>query len=950
MSDFRSELGCLLSKISIKAFNVFRFRIFNLISGYKARFYIPMTNIYPAISNTIFKQRLVCNRLITSPEGFIDFPKFEIEQSIPSRFEKQVNQYPDHIAIKTQNQTLTYAQLNKNANRLANQILEQRGNKLEVIVLLLEKGADFITSILGVLKTGKIFVPLDPTFPLDRLAYIIKDCQAVAFITNNLNLDLAKKLTKTASNNCQLFNIDNIDSHNSCQNLSVKILPITPAFIIYTSGSTGQPKGVVQNHHNALHYCMNDTKTLLINHQDRVIFLYSCSALGGILCIFYTLLNGASLYSFDVKEQGLTNLVNWLITSEITIYHSFTTLFRHFVDTLTGTENFPKIRLVKLGGEATLIRDVENYKKYFSSNCLLYASLGATEAGTFRNFIVDKNTEIENSTVPIGYAVEDMEVVLLDEAGVEVKNGNIGEIALKSEYLALGYWQKPELTQTVFLPDSQNSKKRIYRTGDLGCIQADGCLIHKGRKDFQVKIRGFRIEIAEIEMELLKISNIKEAVVIASEDSPENKRLIAYIVPQQKPASTTKEIRQYLQDKLPEYMLPSAFVFLDALPLTPNGKLDRKGLIAFSLIKPEVTESFVNAHDDIEIQLIKLWEDLLDVEPIGVKDDFFELGGNSLLAVRLFADIERKFAKKLPLAALFPTATIEAIAQIIHQETLLENTPKVNYSSLVEIQPQGTKLPLFMIHPLGGEVLCYRNLAIHLGLDQPMYGLRPQGIDGKQPFLLRVEDMAAKYLQEMQTLQPNGPYFLGGYSFGGIVAYEIAQQIRSQGQEVALLAMLDTCRPGYQRRLSFKRRILLHINHILQGGHQYFAYKVKGWYKQVHHNAKQVCNHYLRTGSHVILPEDKKYLEISNALKQALNAYVFRPYSGKLTLFRTRDENRTEAIGLEYDSQFGWGEIVTGDLDIKYIPGSHLSLLNEPNVRVLAKQVKICLDKVQNLE
>jgi thioesterase domain-containing protein len=255
-----------------------------------------------------------------------------------------------------------------------------------------------------------------------------------------------------------------------------------------------------------------------------------------------------------------------------------------------------------------------------------------------------------------------------------------------------------------------------------------------------------------------------------------------------------------------------------------------------------------------------------------------------------------------------------------------------------------------MIHPLGGEVLCYRNLAIHLGLDQPMYGLRPQGIDGKQPFLLRVEDMAAKYLQEMQTLQPQGPYFLGGYSFGGIIAYEIAQQIRSQGQKVALLAMLDTCRPGYQRRLSFKRRILLHINNIFQRGPKYIAHKVKGWCKQVYYNTKQFCNHYFLARSHVIVPEDKKYLEISNAHKQALNTYVFRPYSGKLTLFRTRDENRTEAIGLEYDSQFGWGEIVTDDLDVKYIPGSHLSLLNEPNVRVLAKQVKICLEKAQSLE
>ena len=926
----------------------------------KKREDLKMTSFHYVTPNTIFNQKFVCNRLITVSEGFIDFPKSEIEQSIHRRFEQQVHKYPHAIAIKTHHQTLTYAQLNNNANQLANTILSRRGEKLEVIGLLLEKGADFIISILSVLKTGKIFVPLDPTFPIDRLAYIIEDCQAVAFITNKRNLDLAKKLTKATTNNCQLFNIDNIDSHNYCENPIIKISPQTPAYIIYTSGSTGKPKGVVQNHRNSLHYCMNDTKTLLITHQDRVIFLYSCSALGGILCIFYTLLNGASLYSFDVKEQGLSNLVNWIIESEITIYHSFTTLFRHFVDTLTGTEKFSKIRLVKLGGEATLIRDVENYKKYFDSDCILYASLGATETGTFRNFIVDKNMNIENSTVPIGYGVEDMEVVLLDEEGVEVENGNIGEIALKSEYLALGYWQKPELTQTVFLPDIENSKKRIYRTGDLGCIQPDGCLVHKGRKDFQVKIRGFRIEVAEIEMELLKIVSIKEAVVIATEDTSENKLLIAYLVCKENSAPTTKEIRASLQDKLPEYMLPSAFIFLDVLPLTPNGKLDRKGLPAFNLIKPKTTNSFVNSQNDIEHKLIQIWEDLLGVQPIGIKDDFFELGGNSLLAVRLFAEIERKFAKQLPLAVLFLSSTVEAIAtlikgnaQIIHQEPVLVNTPKTNYSSLVAIQPQGAKPPLFMIHPLGGEVLCYRNLSIHLGLEQPMYGLQPQEIDKNQPPLVRVEDMASQYLQEMQTIQPQGPYFLGGYSFGGIVAYEIAQQLRSQGQEVAFLALLDTCRPGYRQRLSFLQRISLHINYIVQRGPKYFYKKARGWSKQAKYQIEKVYKSYFQNFSQIIKTISKpsktnKYLDISNTNTQALNNYVFQPYSGKATLLRTRDENRTESIGVKYDPQFGWGEIITGELDIKYIPGSHLSLLDEPNVKLLAKQIKICIEKAQN--
>jgi amino acid adenylation domain-containing protein len=907
-----------------------------------------MANIYQTLPRTLLKERFVCHRLITAPSGFIDFPKSAIEQSIPSRFEQQVNKYPHAIAIKTHYQTLTYGQLNQNANRLANAILSQRGNKQEVIVLLLEKGADFITSILAVLKTGKIFVPLDPTFPIDRLAYIIEDSQAMAFITNNRHLELAQKL---AHNNCQLFNIDNIDNHDSGTNPIIKISPATPAYIIYTSGSTGKPKGVLHNHRNSLLYCMNDTNTLLISPQDRVVFLYSCSALGGILCIFYTLLNGASLYSFDVKEQGLTNLVNWLIESEITIYHSFTTLFRHFVDTLTGAEKFPKIRLVKLGGEATLIRDVENYKKYFPADSILYASLGATEAGTFCNFIINQNTKLENSAVPIGYPVQDMEVVLLDENGAKVENGNIGEIAIRSEYLALGYWQKPELTKTVFLSDIQNRKKRIYRTGDLGCIQTDGCLVHKGRKDFQVKIRGFRIEVAEIEMELLKITNIKEAVVIATEDTPENKRLIAYLVAKQKPTPTTKQIRTFLQDKLPEYMLPSGLIFLDALPLTPNGKLDRKGLAAFNLSKLETSENFVNSQNDIQHQLIQMWEDLLGVEPIGIKDDFFELGGNSLLAMRLFADIEHKFTKKLPLALLLSSPTIETIAAIIQQETVFVNTAK----NLVEIQTQGTKPPLFMLHPLGGEVLCYRHLAKYLGLEQPIYGLQPQGLDGKLPPLLRVEDIASQYLQEIRTIQPQGPYFLLGYSFGGVIAYEIAQQLHHQGQEVAFLAMLDTCRPGYKQRLSFLQRLTIHINHIYQHGLKYIARNYRGWYKHADYYLRKIYNDYLRLVSEFMettlkLGETNTYSDVYNAHLYALNTYVFQPYSGKVTLFRTKDEDRTGGVGVKYDPTFGWGDIITGELEMNYIPGSHISILDEPNVNILAKEVKICLQKTQNQE
>ncbi|MEJ1931206.1 AMP-binding protein, partial [Nostoc sp. NIES-2111] len=732
----------------------------------------------------------------------------------------------------------------------------------------------------------------------------------------------------------------------SSQNPGREIDPDTAAYLIYTSGSTGKPKGVIHNHRHSLHYCMNDTNTLLISAADRVIFLYSCGALGGILCLFYTLLNGASLYLFNVKEDGLTNLVTWLIEEEITIYHSFATLFRHFVDSLTGTEQFPKVRLVKLGGEAALQRDVENYRKYFSANSVLYASLGATETGTFCNFIVDKDSEITTSNVPIGYPVADMEILLLNDADEEVDDGDIGEIVVRSKYLALGYWRKPEQTKTVFFPAAENTQERIYRTGDLGRFEPNGCLIHMGRKDFQVKIRGFRVEVAEIEMALFKTGKLKEVVVVAREDIPHEKKLVAYIVSQEQIKPTTKKLRDYLQATLPEYMIPSAFVFLDSLPLTPTGKVDRLALPApnFSL------ENSVSARDDLERQLIEIWETVLGVQPIGVQDNFFELGGDSLLAVRIFAQLEQKFGYQLPLAALFPSATVEAIAQIIREK---QDQSKPDWSSLVKIQPHGSKPPLFLIHSLGGEVLCYHNLANYLGAEQPVYGLQPRGLDGKQQPFVRVEDMAVHYIKEIQTVQPQGPYFLGGYSFGGVVAFEMAQQLHKQGQQVALVAMIDTFRPGYSQRSSFSQRVLIHLKNIIQQGPHYIWHKAVGLSEVYKHQLKEVYKHYSKILPQVLntavdAPATDKHLNIMDANAQALDNYNFQKYSGNVTLFRTEDKNRKSAVGIKYDPQFGWGDLVE-NLDVDYIPGSHLSLLYEPFVKVLAQNFQLCLEKAQML-
>ena len=335
------------------------------------------------------------------------------------------------------------------------------------------------------------------------------------------------------------------------------------AFILYTSGSTGQPKGVIQNHRNVIHNALRYATGCRIGPEDRVTLLASLGTGQGTPTAFSALLSGAALYPLAIKQEGVAGLSTWLNTEEITVYISTPTLFRHFVGTLTGEENFPKLRMIRLGAEQIQKRDVDLYKKYFPSHCTLAIFLSATEAGNLCQYFVDKQTEITGDSVPVGRPVDGVDILLLDDTGKEVGPNEIGEIVVKSRFISPGYWRNPELTKAVFLPDGD---KRIYRTGDLGRLLANGELEHLGRKDFQIKIRGYRVEIAEIESALLKRSQINEAVVVAMDNRAGDKRLVAYIVPAGQPPPSASELRSFLEEKLPDYMIPSAFVMLMLYP------------------------------------------------------------------------------------------------------------------------------------------------------------------------------------------------------------------------------------------------------------------------------------------------------------------------------------------------------------------------------------------------
>jgi amino acid adenylation domain-containing protein len=498
------------------------------------------------------------------PSGkFVEFPKQDVETSIPRRFEKIAGQFPDRIAVTMRNRTLTYQELNQAANRLAHAILAQRGQTQETIALLMDHDVPLIVAIVGVLKAGKICVVLDPSFPKDRNAFLLEDSQASLLITDNENLYLA---VEYAHDRCGFVNTNELDAGFSTDNPALPISPDRFAFLIYTSGSTGQPKGVIQNHRNLLHDSLLYCDGLHICAVDRIALLYSCSASQGLKITFAALLNGAALYPFNMRQKGVADLPRWLNQEEITIYFSVPVVFRHFVSTLAGQEKFPHLRIIQLGSDLVTPRELEEYQKHFSAETILIIRLGATETGTLRRMYFNLESPLGETKNAVGYATEDADISLLDEEGEEEKCDAIGEIVVRSRYISPGYWRRPDLTREKFFSDPAGGDKRIYHTGDLGRLRSDGLLYHLGRKDFQLSIRGHRVEAGEIEAVLLAQDNVKEALVATSKAATDDDHLIAYIVPFEKPFPSTPVLRRAAREKLPAFMVPSDFVFLESLP------------------------------------------------------------------------------------------------------------------------------------------------------------------------------------------------------------------------------------------------------------------------------------------------------------------------------------------------------------------------------------------------
>jgi amino acid adenylation domain-containing protein len=880
----------------------------------------------------------------------------EIGQTGPERFEKIVRQYPQRLAVKAGDRSLTYEVLNQSANRIAHAILARCGAGSEPVALLFEQGVDIIAALFGVLKAGKFYVALDPSFPPDRINYILADCAAPLVLTNSRNREL---LHKQSCDTRSLLNIEEILDSFSCENPALAISIDDPARLRYTSGSTGQPKGAVKTHRNFAP-SRNGPPIFL---DDRLSLLHSVSFGSSSTHVFSSLLNGAALFPFDLKSEGIHRLAGWLREEEITICHLAPAAFRQLADVLSDQEKLPRLRMIRLSGAPITRADFELYKKTFSTETLLEIGMGSTEAGGICSAVLDQTFSFPEEGTPGGYPQRDKKILLRDENGREVGPDQVGEIGVKGRGLASGYWKKPDLTGARFVSDRSAEDERIYMTGDLGRMLPDGFLIVLGRKDFQVKIRGYRVEIAEIERALLAHPQLKEAGVVAWDREPGEKYLVAYVVSRTEPAPTIEALHDFLKQTLPDYMRPSAFMFLDSLPLT-NGKLDRTALPLPDSKRPDMRQPYVPPQSEVEQKLVQIWEEVLDIRPIGIHDDFFDLGGHSLMGASLMAQVQRDFQVDLPLKLLLECPTVAKLALCVEE---IGAKPKPSFSYLVKLQSGDPgRAPIFFFPGGGGsepEFFLYARIARHVGPDYSFYGLRAPGTDGTSQSYRRVETMAAAYIREIKTVQPHGPYFLVGECFGGVVAYEVARQLQDQKERIALLALMDTQRPTRQMYLQhlihpwvkpvlgnyFVQRIPFHWKTLCQLDHRekipYLFDKLGNAFvaipspplprpqESVRSRAKALVE--LNTDRRMVKRIDRRRERYRRALRQ----HNPKPYGGGIQILVNEKFYRRNPT-------LGWDQLALGGLEIHKLPGDHDSYIRE-HVQVAAKKLRECLQRAE---
>ncbi|MGH7824201.1 MAG: amino acid adenylation domain-containing protein [Candidatus Binatia bacterium] len=865
----------------------------------------------------------------------IDLPP---DKCIHQLFEAQAERTPHACAVIFKDRQLTYRELNERANALAHKLAALSVGAESLVGICVERSPEMLVGVLAVLKAGAAYIPLDPSYPDERLRTILSDARPGALLTQR------HLLSRLPNPTPPVIFLDDQASHAREQaknNLAIELTSANLAYVIFTSGSTGKPKGVLVSHGSLVNHAVAMGGLYELRPSDRVLQFASFSFDVAAEEIVPTWLAGGTVVLWPVASgvAPIKYFLDFVEDQRITILNLPASYWHEWVLELAQVKIPSTIRLVVVGSDKVLSEKFSIWQKTIGERVRLCNAYGPTET-TITATLYEPSAATQGSTdcLPIGRPIGNTRAYVLDESLNRVPAGAPGELHIGGAGLARGYLNLSQLTAEKFIPDPFSKRRgdRLYRTGDLVRRLPDGNLEFLGRTDDQVKIRGYRIETGEIETALHQYPEVQSAVVIAREDEPGERQLVAYCVGKNGARLSPDMLRRFLRARLPKYMVPRAFVPLKQLPLTSAGKVDRRQLPSPVPTRAELDNDFVAPRNEIESILAEIWEGMLGVKP-GIRDNFFELGGHSLLLVRLANQIEKKLRVNLALTDVFHARTIEGLARLV-------GTKKNSSRSQCLIHPYQTEGD-------GPPVFCHggsEDLGRYLGEGQPLYWLDAHGMNGF-PIPDTIEEMAAHYFTEIRLIQPSGPYCLLGYSLGGLVMFELAHELLKQGEKIDLLVLIDPSAPYEMENTpvgralnrspevaandvhSFRSSLRQNCRRVLRGLSWRF-----GRSKTV--AKKLFCEACLSLGYR--LPPFLRLFYFLEKTEKIVARYTAKVYPGSFVLFR-RPDNCTESQ---------WRGLALGEVEIHDTWIDHNDFLEQPYVQILAAQIKDHLQRVQAME
>lgn len=871
---------------------------------------------------------------------------------------EQAERTPDAVAVTLGELEIDYREFDRSANRLAQRLRALGVTRGDLVGICLERSLDFPVALLAALRSGAAWLPLDPTLPAGRLEYIVADARPSVIVTVS---ELRARLPADVETLCldtERAAIADLPAHDPAAGVTDDDV----AYLIYTSGSTGWPKGALITHAAFRNTVFALARAFELEPADRVVQFAAIGFDAVVAQTFAPWVSGATVVlRTDAWIASHTALRAAIEREHITVLFLTTSLWHEWIRGLAaaGARLPDSVRLGVSGGEKAAPDVFRAWREISGDRVRWLNAYGPTEAAVVTT-IWDSTTlpadASDPADIPIGRPLANMHVYVLDPHGRPVPVGVPGELYIGGAGVGLGYLNRPELTAKRFLPDPfvDDVNARMYRTGDRVRFLSDGNLQFLGRLDRQVKLRGFRIEPGEIEAALRRYPGVTNAAVTVRDEGTSSARLVAFFVAAGVESPDGATLRRHLRSELPEFMVPAVFSRLDALPFGPTGKLDQRALARIDPVPADATPiGHVAPRNDEERRMAGIWEELLGVSDIGMTDDFFELGGHSLLALQLGEHIAEAFGTEVPVSALFERATIEYLVERLA-------APASAGSPLVPIQPQGTKRPLFCVHGVFGEAFVFERLARRLGPDQPFFALQAAGVAGTDEPVRDLKEMAANYIRAMRSVQPDGPYAVGGLCAGGLVALEMAQQLRAAGNGVSLLVLLDTSArtfvPAAERNvpahpaLDFIRDMpswLRGFGDLTSAQRSdVLRFNVGLWRERLRSAVRPAE----RMGGDVVDPRipaignafhlSARHRGVARAFRDALRAYRPEPYPGRVTLFRAR----MQALFGSHDPAKGWLPLAQGLFEIRPVPGNHLWMLHEPHVTTLARELASALE------